>query len=350
MIFLENETGNMPIYKQLRDLLLGEIASGELHPGDRIYTESKLANRFQVSRTTIRRALGGLEREGLIVRFPGKGTFINRTTESNALRERVSVGINFFADFSNSSYYGELTEGILNEAEKSNLSIRVVSPQELEGQMPGDISGFLFTGKLNPSTEIYRRISKGILPAVGFNSQVSRSVSFIGVDNYEESRRGVKYLIGSGHRKIGFYGNRPSTDASRDRYRGYLDTLRENGLPPEERNVHFMDLSRDHYRQGIEYLRGADVDAVFVALAPIFNSLLYAMNTLHRSTADELQLLCFDNLEPYHLDWPGIAYIKMPLRQIGERMVAALRQQLILKEQAPVVHEIFKAQILKREA
>lgn len=347
MILLRDES--QPVYKQLREMLAEEIASGELSPGDRIYTESKLADRFQVSRTTIRRALGGLEREGLIVRFPGKGTFINQSVGGKTDIPHFRVGINFFVNFSQNSFYSPLTEGVLAEAEKSGIQIRVVSPQEYENQMPEDINGFLFTGELKPNSEIHRRIAKGILPAVGFNSRINKNVSFIGVDNYEESKSGVAFLIRRGHRKIGFYGIYPSSEASRDRYQGYLDAMKEAGLKTDERNIHFFDPAKDRYEQGMEYLKTADADAVFVSLAPIFTSLLYAMNKLRISTENDLQLLCFDNLEPYDLDWPGVAYIKMPLQLIGERMIAALRQKLILNDRAPVVNEVFKAEIKVRE-
>lgn len=344
MVLLKKDE-SQPVYKQLREMLAGEIASGELSPGDRIYTESKLADRFQVSRTTIRRALGGLEREGLIVRFPGKGTFINHSAGKTSSLPRFLIGINFFVNFSMSTFYGPLTEGILAEAEKSNILIRVITPQEYENQVPEDINGFLFTGKLKTDSEIYRRIAKGILPAVGFNSRINKNVSFICVDNYEESRRGVEFLIRRGYRKIGFYGNCPATEASRDRYQGYLDAMKEAGLKTEERNIHFFASDTNRYTQGMDYLQNADVDSVFVSLAPVFTSLLYAMNKLRISTKDDLQLLCFDNLEAYDLDWPGVAYIKMPLQLIGERMMAALRQKLLLNDRAPVVNEVFKAEI-----
>ena len=80
---LSNHTGEEPVYKQLRELFLQQIEKGELAPGDRISNEHSLADQFQVSRTTIRRALHGLECDGLIVRFPGKGTFINSAVRSD---------------------------------------------------------------------------------------------------------------------------------------------------------------------------------------------------------------------------------------------------------------------------
>lgn len=67
----------MPLlYERLRAYLLDEIRSGRLGPGDRIPSEMALAEQFNVSRITSKKALETLEHDGLIVRFRGKGSFV----------------------------------------------------------------------------------------------------------------------------------------------------------------------------------------------------------------------------------------------------------------------------------
>lgn len=53
-----------------------EILDGTLRPGDRIPSERDLADRFRVSRVTVRRALGELAEKGLIDSQHGRGTFV----------------------------------------------------------------------------------------------------------------------------------------------------------------------------------------------------------------------------------------------------------------------------------
>lgn len=53
-----------------------KILNGELRPGEKLPSERDLSNRFGVSTITIRTALSHLERDGLILRKPGKGTFV----------------------------------------------------------------------------------------------------------------------------------------------------------------------------------------------------------------------------------------------------------------------------------
>jgi GntR family transcriptional regulator len=57
-------------------LLKERITSGALAPGERLPSEPSLAAAHGLSRVTIRRALQGLSRDGLITRQPGAGTFV----------------------------------------------------------------------------------------------------------------------------------------------------------------------------------------------------------------------------------------------------------------------------------
>jgi GntR family transcriptional regulator len=57
-------------------LLKERIASGVLAPGAKLPSEPALADTHGLSRVTVRRALDGLEREGLITRQAGAGTFV----------------------------------------------------------------------------------------------------------------------------------------------------------------------------------------------------------------------------------------------------------------------------------
>ncbi len=60
------------LYLLLRDRIVG----GALAPGARLPSEPELSAAHGVSRVTVRRALDGLERDGLIRRQPGAGTFV----------------------------------------------------------------------------------------------------------------------------------------------------------------------------------------------------------------------------------------------------------------------------------
>lgn len=67
----------IPIYYQLKQLLLEGIIEGRYGPGDRLPTEHELCELYGISRTPVTRALTELAEEGVILRQRRKGTFVN---------------------------------------------------------------------------------------------------------------------------------------------------------------------------------------------------------------------------------------------------------------------------------
>lgn len=69
---------SIPLYYQLDNILREKIISGEYRPGDPIQTEDQLIQSYKVSRITVRKALSGLEKDGLIIRKRRIGTFVTK--------------------------------------------------------------------------------------------------------------------------------------------------------------------------------------------------------------------------------------------------------------------------------
>ena len=72
----QNSANGTPIYKKIQQTILKMVESGRLKPGDAVDSERELARIHRVSLMTARHALAGLEREGLVERRRGTGTFI----------------------------------------------------------------------------------------------------------------------------------------------------------------------------------------------------------------------------------------------------------------------------------
>jgi GntR family transcriptional regulator len=64
------------LYLQLEAIIRNQIENGNLNPGDRLPPENALAEDYGISRMTARRATEALVTEGILVRHPGKGTFV----------------------------------------------------------------------------------------------------------------------------------------------------------------------------------------------------------------------------------------------------------------------------------
>jgi len=75
----------LPLYYQLMDILLEKIESGELKENDQLPSERELCDTYQLSRTTVRQTLQGLEQENYIYKVHGKGTFVSPRTYNQSL-------------------------------------------------------------------------------------------------------------------------------------------------------------------------------------------------------------------------------------------------------------------------
>ncbi len=74
-----------PLYRQIKNLILQALETGEWRPGQSIPSEQELASRFNVSQGTVRKAIDEMAAENLLVRKQGKGTFVASHHDPRAL-------------------------------------------------------------------------------------------------------------------------------------------------------------------------------------------------------------------------------------------------------------------------
>ncbi len=74
-----------PLYLQLERLIETHIEKNELKAGDLLPSEGELCERFHLSRSTVRQALGHLEERGTVIRRRGLGTFVSQPKVNRSL-------------------------------------------------------------------------------------------------------------------------------------------------------------------------------------------------------------------------------------------------------------------------
>jgi GntR family transcriptional regulator len=82
------------LVEQVRQSLLGDLTSGKIEPGAKLANENELAERFAVSRSTIREAVGSLMDAGYLVRRHGSGTYV---TVSPRTRHPLDTTVSYTA-------------------------------------------------------------------------------------------------------------------------------------------------------------------------------------------------------------------------------------------------------------
>ena len=81
----------VPLYHQLKQLIMEEITSGRLRAGTSLPSEMEICSTLNFSRPTVRQALNAMVADGYLVRKKGKGTFVSRPKlEANFIQKLES--------------------------------------------------------------------------------------------------------------------------------------------------------------------------------------------------------------------------------------------------------------------
>jgi GntR family transcriptional regulator len=116
-----------PMYRQIAEDLRAQIESGTLAPGQQLWTEIELRDRYGASRNTVRDAIKWLTTLGLVETRPGQGTFVVKkidpyvtilTADPKARSEAVT-------QYGEVDKYDESDEGELKKRDPSNSEPQV---------------------------------------------------------------------------------------------------------------------------------------------------------------------------------------------------------------------------------
>lgn len=73
-----NKYSNVPLYSQLKNLIIDKIDNGEYYPESKIPSEQELCEIYEISRPTVRQAISELTNSGYLHKEKGKGTFVSK--------------------------------------------------------------------------------------------------------------------------------------------------------------------------------------------------------------------------------------------------------------------------------
>jgi DNA-binding GntR family transcriptional regulator len=75
---LINKYSNIPLYSQLKNIIIKNIEEGEYPEDSKIPSEQELCELYKISRPTVRQAISELTNNGFLYKEKGKGTFVSK--------------------------------------------------------------------------------------------------------------------------------------------------------------------------------------------------------------------------------------------------------------------------------
>lgn len=136
-----------PIYKQIAAQFQQNIENGELQPGDSIPSTVELAKQFDVAIQTAQNALQEISKRGLVVRIPGRGTFVTNNLHCNTVA--LLTGKNMFAE-SETLIHPKLMIESANYLSSKGWNTKIYTPsiQTEEEQVISELESDIRAGKI----------------------------------------------------------------------------------------------------------------------------------------------------------------------------------------------------------
>ncbi len=110
----------LPLYERVRQAIAASIDDGTYAPGDRLPSESRLAEELGVNRLTVRRAIEELARAGAVESRQGSGTYVSAPIVRLPLSQRLSTDSLVSGITSQIAEHGYTYEDMLLRIAKAN--------------------------------------------------------------------------------------------------------------------------------------------------------------------------------------------------------------------------------------
>lgn len=213
MVRIITTDSGLPLFLQVKENILEMLKTMNLKSGDKIPSENDFRNKSNVSIRTIRRALEELERDGVIIRRQGRGSFL---LDINAKEEATTAGT-IGVLFSDMNYvvrpvFSRLLQSMEAQTVEQGYSFHLYSTgnrlssaekRPLEQIVPlNNVKGLIATSAL--SKEDIETLRRNKIPLVSFNEYNNLQLNSIVFDYYSVARMGIEYLWKTGHKNIAF--------------------------------------------------------------------------------------------------------------------------------------------------
>jgi GntR family transcriptional regulator, arabinose operon transcriptional repressor len=238
-------------YRMIRDEIRSEIVSNTYGPGDRLPSDMELANRFEVSRLTVIRALRDLVKEGLVQRRAGSGTFV-----ASAPLSTRTFGI-LMPDLGDGEVFEPVSQGIARAGESAHQTMlwgdMSASGPSKESHalelcryfISRKVAGVFFAPvELTPNQdEVNEHIAFDLehagIPVVlidrCYRRYPERSAhDLVGIDNRRCGYRMTQHLMRAGARRVAFVYRPGSAQTVAARHAGFREALWHAGLAAED--------------------------------------------------------------------------------------------------------------------
>lgn len=231
-------------YQQIIDYYKYYIEHHDLNDGDLLPSESDVAEEFDFSRDTVRRALKELEKDKLVSRERGKGTFF-RDAENTVQEKRIAVITTYLSNYIfpniisgieevvSSKHYTLNLANTDNDPDKERKHLRKVIANEVDGLIIEPTKSAVSTHNM----DLYKELKEKEIPFVMLNAYYRElNPSYAIVNDYKGGYKATQYLLQLGHTKIAGIFKEDDLQGV-FRLKGFKKALADYDLDPETAEI-----------------------------------------------------------------------------------------------------------------
>ncbi|MGB5820375.1 MAG: LacI family DNA-binding transcriptional regulator [Saonia sp.] len=238
-----------------------------------------IAERLSITASTVSRALNGNPRISNNTREAVLKVAQDLNYRPNhiasALRSGKSQLIGIVVPTINRSFFSSIIRGVEEVANSLDYRVVVSQSNEIPQAEADTVRAFLNArvdgiiasiGKNTDNFEHYEDLIKRGIPLVLFDRTTSElPTSQVVIDDYLGAYKVTEHLIEQGCRRIAHFTTKRRINIYKDRYRGYVDALKNHGLPLDESLICVGDMQLEDGRNHTQNLlrEKIDFDAIF---------------------------------------------------------------------------------------
>lgn len=353
-----------PLHRAIYEELREAIRSGQYQCGDRLPSEALLCQQFDASRITVAKAIQGLQNEGLVVRRPGSGTYIQLASAT----ERYQFGL-LIPDLGSTEIFEPICQGIMRSPQAKSHSLiwgyassdelsREVAAAELCKQFIAQkVSGVFFApleytdAKDLRNQQIVAELRRAQIPVVlldrCYKVYPQRSnLDRVGIDNHRASFVVTQHLWNQGARRIVFVARKRSASTMIERVSGYEFALRECGSQFAGKAL-YGDASDIEFVQ--EVIEREQPDGVVCGNDLTAARFMRSLISLGVRVPEEIRLVAFDDVSYAKFLPVPLTTIHQNCSQIGEWAIALMLDR-IKKPDRPAIDLLVPFELVVRES
>jgi LacI family transcriptional regulator len=196
--------------------------------------------------------------------------------------------------------------------------------------LDGMADGMLLVLPRNPS-DFVPRLVKRKFPFVFIDHQgTGKDTAAVGAANWQGGYKATEYLIGLGHRRIGFITGWKDVEAAQNRLKGFQSALRTNHIA-EDPDLKFEGTfaQSDGYNGGLFFLKLKNPPtAVFASNDVMAMGVIDAARERGLRVPEDLSVVGFDDIHQASEVHPALTTIRQPLEKMGRVATQMLLEML----------------------